>query len=373
MGPPGVITGTEPLVGWRPHSHDSRIASVRLRCLNLIGALRERGLPVELFDPARAERYAAVVYVKAYGDRDCREAEAVKRRGTRLVFDLCDNRFVATAGTDAQQERARLLRMLSLADRLVVSTKALAEVMRQELPEPRPLAVIGDHVETEIHAASGPVWYRWWARQRLRRLLRALARERREGSVPLVWFGHHGGPYAPGGMEDLRRIRDLLHQLARDHRLSLTVISNSTAAYRRWLGDWTISTRYLAWTPETFLPALAAHAIAVIPVSLNAFTACKSSNRVARALHSGLAVVADAVPSYEPYRTACELDNWQVGLRRYLADPEARRRDVERGRAIVDREATLERVAARWHDLLTDVLASRPRARGLEPPLAPAR
>ena len=111
----------------------------------------------------------------------------------------------------------------------------------------------------------------------------------------------------------------------------------------------------------------------MIPVSLNAFTACKSSNRVTRALHSGLAVVADAVPSYESYRTACELDNWEVGLRRYLADPEARRRDVERGRAIVEREATLERVTACWYELLTEVLASPPRARGLEPPLAPAR
>jgi hypothetical protein len=246
--------------------------------------------------------------------------------------------------------------------------------MRQELPKPRPVTVIGDHVETEIRASGARVWHRWWARWMLQRLLRALARERREGSVPLVWFGHHGSPYAPGGLEDLRRIRDLLHRLARDHRLSLTVISNSTAAYRRWLGDWTIPTRYLVWTPETFLPALAAHAIAVIPVSLNAFTACKSSNRVTRALHSGLAVVADAIPSYEPYRPACELDNWEPGLRRYLADPEARRRDVERGRAIVQQEATLEAIAARWHDVLTDVLAPPgQRARGVEPPLAPAR
>jgi hypothetical protein len=364
--------GRDALIGWRPHSHDPCIASVRMRCLNLIGALRDRGLRVELFDPTRAERYAAVVYVKAYGDRHYREADALKQRGTPLVFDLCDNRFSATAGSSAQEERARLLRMLGLADRLVASTDTLAEVMRHELSEPRPIAVIGDHVETVIHAGGVPVWHRWSARWSLRRLLRVLAREQCDGSVPLVWFGHHGGPYAPGGMEDLRRIRDLLHRLARHHRLSLTVISDSPGAYRRWVGDWTIPTRYVAWTAETFLPALAAHAIAVIPVSLNAFTACKTSNRVALALHSGLVVVGDAVPSYEPYRAACELDNWEAGLRRYLADPEARRRDVEGGRAIVDRAATLEHVAERWHDLLAEVLASTPppraaSTRALEP------
>src|SRR6266705_3536036 len=121
--------------------------------------------------------------------------------------------------------------------------------------------------------------------------------------------------------------------------------------YHKAIEPWSISTRYLAWHPETFFPALRAHAVAVIPISVNPFTRCKSNNRVALSLHMGLAVVADSIPSYLAFGEACYLDAWETGLETYLSNPDLRGRHVEIGRAIIAQDWTLARIADRWHDL----------------------
>ena len=66
------------------------------------------------------------------------------------------------------------------------------------------------------------------------------------------------------------------------------------------------------------------------------------------ALAAGVAVVASGIPSYQPFADVVELDDWPGGLRRYIFDPEARRRAVAAGQALVQREWTLPLIADQW-------------------------
>ena len=339
-------------IGWKPISTNVRVASSRLRCLEPLSELRSRGYSVETFNPNHVDRYAAVIYSKAYDDLSYREATGLQKRGIRVVFDLCDNHFYNPRGLSYWKQAAeRLRRMMATANDLVASTEALAEVMVEELSDGRHVTVIGDAVETEIRGWVAPVWQRWYHERKLSRLLEELAEDRERGIIPIVWFGHHGSPYAEGGMLDLLSIRPLLEKMNRRYPLTLTVISNSRKRYHKAIEPWSISTRYLAWHPETFFPALRAHAVAVIPISVNPFTRCKSNNRVALSLHMGLAVVADSIPSYLAFGEACYLDAWETGLETYLSNPDLRGRHVEIGRAIIAQDWTLARIADRWHDL----------------------
>jgi glycosyltransferase involved in cell wall biosynthesis len=336
------------------------VASVRIRCLNPLAELRARGYPVEQFDRHRAERYAAVVYSKVYDDASYEEALWLKSLGIRLAFDLCDNHFFDVRGDGAAEpRRRRLVKMMEVADQLVTSTDALANVMRTEVGDGRPLTVIGDGVETTIVAPRASAWRRGLRFLALRRMLTALARERATGRTPLVWFGSHGSPTATSGMGDLRTIRPVLEAVDTRHPTSLTVISHSWRAYRRTLRGWRIPTRYLSWQPETFLEALSAHAIAVIPIRLDPFAMCKTNNRLATALQAGVAVVADAIPSYEPFRNASYLNDWTAGLDTYLSNPAPRARHVAEGRRIIARDWTAAHVADQWRDFF-DVLRRRP-------------
>jgi len=339
-------------IGWRPVSDDPAVASARIRCLNPLAELERRGAPVELYRSSRT--YTAVVYSKRYDAGTLRDAERRKAAGTRIVFDLCDNHFYNPNGSRRLAAAAERLRaMLRLADDLVASTDAMADVIRAEVGE-RPVAVIGDAVEELVAQRE-----RWDIRYDRRRHL-AFA-EARMGSgkhtnaLRLIWFGAHGGPYGAGGIADLRRIRDVVLQFHRHQPVWLTVISNSQWSYYRWVRWWRVPTTYLAWSPTTFIEGLGLHHIAVIPVSPTPFTRCKSNNRVATALAHGLAVIADAIPSYEEFRPFTVLDDWERGLARY-ADARARVDDVEKGRAHVRARWTIGPIADQWQRFLEGLL-----------------
>jgi hypothetical protein len=212
-----------------------------------------------------------------------------------------------------------------------------------------------------------PALRRWLHRRELRRLLSWLENGRKAGiEAALVWFGIHGGPHHEHGMGDLLRIRPVIEQLHRRHRVQLTVISNSREKFDRLITPWSVPTHYLEWSHLTFLPALRAHQIALIPVTQNPFTRCKSNNRLATALAAGLGVVADTIPSYQEFAQVCRLDSWEQGLSDYVKDPGLRSRDVRAGQALVSRVCSPERIADEWQGLFTAIAAGPAKGAQLE-------
>ena len=352
----GAASARPRLVGWRPRTLDPSVASVRIRCLSPLATLRARGYPVELFRPDRAARYGAVVFSKAYDHRSCEAAKRLRDAGVRVALDLCDNHFYNPGGDPALTAAGvQLRRMIRQVDELIASTDALADVLRAEAPAETPVRVVGDGVEEGAGTPGG-----WLGRARLAWSVRALrAFHRRAGVAPerrLVWYGIQGGAQSQHGMRDLARIRPFCERLAEDGPVSLTVISNSRRTYEEHIRPWDLPTHYAAWGAHTFDALLAEHAVAVIPITSNPFTVCKSNNRVTTALRAGLAVVADSIPSYREFADAVVLDDWDGGLRRYLGDPSARARDVDRGREIIAERWSQARVAAQWESAFDRLL-----------------
>src|SRR5680860_1373203 len=104
-------------IAWKPRFSDPRVASTRIRCLNPLSELQGRDYPVELFDPQRVGRYAAVVYSKLYDESAYREALALQKNGVRIVLDLCDNHFYNPNELETLRKAgAQLQRMMALAD-----------------------------------------------------------------------------------------------------------------------------------------------------------------------------------------------------------------------------------------------------------------
>lgn len=355
-------------VGWRPRAADVFVASIRMRCLQPLAELQRRALPFELFDARHSGRYGAVLFAKSYDERSLAEATELRRRGCAVLFDLCDNHFhVETMTPRLAKRAAQLQTMLGLADGIVTSTPAMAEVLREHVQRPRPIVVVDDVVETALPAPWRPFGARWRATRELAALRAELAVERAAGRTPLVWFGVHGGPYARCGIVDLERIRERLHDVDARHPVSLTVVSNSLGRYHDLLGGWKLRTRYVEWHPATFLSVLREHAVCVVPITPSSYTRCKSANRPAQALAAGLAVVADSIPSYEPLRPYLRLDDWEAGLETYLRDPAARARDATAGAAYVRRRFSGAAVADQWQQAVAQIAATARCAVRLEP------
>jgi hypothetical protein len=339
------------LIAWWPHTTDRSVASFRLRCLQVIQALRDRGVDSRLWAPG-VTMPSVLVLSKRYDQESMERALAMRRAaGTRLVLDLCDNHFYAANDDPRWRRRALALREAVLTVDLVTTASAeLARIVAEHAGERTPVEVIEDAVELP----SRPAGLQWLAHPIAHAALVSLQRrlERDAPATRLVWFGNHGSPYADGGMEDLLRVRESLHAAHSAQPLSLTVVSNSRRRFRTLLEDWRLPVHYLPWHPMTFSSALGLHDVAVIPIGRNPFTLCKTNNRVATALLHGLAVVADSIPSYEPLRDCCVLDDWGDGLRQRLANAAARELAVTRGRERIEARWSLQAVSTRWLDVI---------------------
>jgi hypothetical protein len=357
---------------YAPDANDRR-AGLRYRCVYPIQALCNLGVHAELFDARRDAGYDVVafdawtLFPTVGGTTGASQAvtlaQSLKARGTRVLLDNCDNQFAGKPTAAWRQACEHVRTLARLADHVVTCSEELAAVMQAECGLGTLPTVIGDPVEERITYRSDH-WLRalvsparkasWWRYLQHRQRIGA---ERARGVTPLVWFGSHGNAFADAGMTDLARLLPLLAQLNAEHPLSLTVISNHRGKFDAHFGGQTFASHYLDWDRITFLASLRLHDIALLPITHNDFTRCKSANRLTLALHHGLNVVADGIPSYREFQGCTFLDDWPGGLRAYLGSPELRRRHREAGRVLAQARYALPHVAQQWKQALQAALA----------------
>ena len=360
-------------IAWWPHTRDNSVASFRLRCEQIHQQLMQRGVESSFYEPG-ARPPDVLILSKRYDERalvHLRQLAAARsqvtvgpaqgRAAPRLLLDLCDNHFHFDADPRGQlQARADRLRdCIDLVDHVVTASDALADELLRRHPRAS-VTVIPDAAELP----SDRTWPTRLTHLADELALRRLARwHERQAKVPhtrrLVWFGNHGSPGVDGGMQDVEPLMAQLEKTRSAHApTSLTIISNNRSSYDALVRNTQIATAYLPWAARTFSRALRLHSTAVIPVGLNAFTRCKTANRVLTAYLHGLNVVADRIPSYEPFPDCAVLGDWQVGLDDYLDDLALRRRHLHIGQTLASRDFALGRTVDRWQTCLAGLLAS---------------
>lgn len=345
-------------LAWWPHTTDERVASFRLRCMQIVQSLRTRGHDASVYIPGSAPP-DVLVLSKRYDAATLETAQALSRGGTRLVLDLCDNHFQHDGDGPLARRSAELRRAIQSVHLVTAASEALADTIRRECLDAPQIHVIDDAAEDPFNPSGFSRWSAWAAEARLNRLkqrLRAYPLHRR-----LVWFGSHGSPGVQAGLTDLIKLYPLLaSKVASDGPLSLTIISNHSGRAAEVTSGWTVSTHYLEWMPTTFSRALREHSLALIPITQNPFTRCKTANRVLSAFTHGLNVVADAIPSYSPFEECAVLDNWEFGLGSYLKMGDRRNQDVVQGQMIARERYSLNHVTAQWLAVAQSVMSQVP-------------
>ncbi len=333
-------------IGWKPRNYEARVASTRIRCLNMIRELQAKEFPVELYKERHENGYKAVVFSKAYTDKDIVIAQRLKYRGTVVVFDLCDNHFLLDA-----ERVTRLRKMFELADHWVVSCEALAKLVRRHFDTLKPLWVIEDAVEEGLRGSVLDVSGRMKARYQLLQLRRFLNSDANRSAARFVWFGNHRASYGDAGLSHMQKLRPLLEKIHRARPITLTVISDSLDAFTRLFAGWKLPVYYIDWSAHTVFAALKLHAVALIPIDANAFTEAKTNNRIALSLNMGLGVVADGIPSYRVFDRCAFLDNWEEGLEVYLDGPETMAEHVRCARRLIQERFSTPVIAQHWRTL----------------------
>jgi len=366
-----------PTVCWRLSAWDPDIASVRYRSAIPALQLTHSGVASRL----SAADYGvlegapdAVVFVKAFADRDVELAWEAAQAGVPVLLDVCDNVFAPGYRAHSPDN---LRRMAELAAGVVTTGPALAEVLVTELGSGLPLHIVPDPVETpeDVPRAARLVW-----RQRLQRatrerptdlpraaagavqrglvpsLRRRLRRNGDEGLPEVLWFGNAGSVEPRFGLVNLVDIAGELEAASQEVPFRLVVVTSDRDAYRCQIEPLALETAFEPWDRQTIFRRVRASAAVVVPNSRDAFSICKSANRPALALSQGTPVVATRIPSLDPLEGAVLFDDFHAGLVRYLRERDLAAEHVRKGREAIEREFAPAAVAAKWLTVFQSVL-----------------
>jgi len=339
------------VIGWWCKGKTSRNAGRRLRADLIMRGLRQQGIQAEWFDEKRLDRYQCVVFAKRYDSASQDVASRLRARGCRVVIDLCDNHFVYPPDNTKMRDGAEKLRtFIGHSDHVVAGSPMLAEIIARECPVAPEISTIGD-LSDDLSIIEISAFEKAVAKIRgivaARKLSTAAERHTR-----LVWFGHHGGSRANAGMSDVAKIKPLLERLHREYPIHLSIISSKRKKYKALFADAAFPHCYIEWAPSTFTDLLAMHEIAIIPVELDAFTSCKTDNRVVTALGAGLAVVASDVPSYRRYAGSIQIGDIGTGLREYLGNPQLRGIHARQASQLAHAFTAPQPIIAEWRRVL---------------------
>jgi len=337
---------------WWCKDRDLNVASIRLRGELVMRQLGALGHAVGWYEPGLSAAPRCLIVGKRSDAPTVDAVEQAKAAGSRIVIDFCDNTFMPSQATERGNRKVdNLRRLVSLADAIVAATQPLATIIRERCPDaPRPL-VIGDLADDLSVVPASPL------RQQLNRYKlwnerRALQQVREKGLARLVWFGNNGGRRGQSGYADLARLLPVLERLNRTIPLHLSVISNHRGKYLDMVRGTSLSNRYIGWDAWTFEDLLREHDVALIPAQVNAYSMCKTDNRVVTSLRAGVPVAADRIPSYERFANVISLGDIESGLRDYLCNPELRARHVRRGQLQIAALTEPSRIVGRWEEAL---------------------
>jgi hypothetical protein len=333
--PAGEAEANNMLVGWKPKSDDTSVASVRFRCLTPLNELKRTGFGVELYSPEKdaAGAYSAVIFSKLYGQRDQQTAASLRRRGVKTILDVCDNHFYNPFDLpDYRRAAIDLRQMARLVDRVVCCSQHLAGVVAKESGLDLAPLIVGDAVEAMT-----------------------LPPDSRDPFVPpagdpfrIVWFGSHGSPNAPSGMEDLLLISKHLEKAAKVRACELVVISNKQQKFEALKSTLPIPSRYVEWADGALMTEFSRANLVVVPVNSNPFTKCKSNNRVATALWYGLPTIADRVPAYDDLAEFAVIGDWEFGFEQAIATSREMQVRTAAGASYVRAHFGNRQIAAEW-------------------------
>lgn len=316
----------------------SPLASVRYRVLAPARYLRDEGHqvrfvrfdePLEPEDLDRALRADAVVISKVLARGSVEYAERARRLGSRLIVDLCDDHFDSP---ELGKAHSLLCRM---ADRVVASTRAMAEVIMRRTGQQA--AVVDDPFE-------GPAGMPQFAPS--------------SSGVKLLWFGH------PVNFDTVQAMMPSLGRLSRSLPLSLQVISSAgqsnIVAYLQEIQARhrpSMRVQFTAWSPEATWQGLCDCDLVVVPSLPDAKKLVKSPNRVVEPLRAGRFVVAYPLPSYQELADhLCVGEDMAEGIAWAVNHPTETLARIRSGQEYVHRRFAPKAVARVWEAVLEQVV-----------------
>ncbi len=270
-------------------------ASFRLRCNRVIDELSHKGVDAHLYKNGMIPKI--LIISKIYDHSYLRKLTNLKKEhNTKLFLDLCDNHFL-------DSNKAQIIQRLLLdLDGIIVTTNELKNVVNEQTN--LPIYVIPDLLERFEYNCNS-ILQRIYYKLKFGIIQTMLKKNRKYN---LIWFGNAKNSFNNGGVNDLLLIKERLDALKDD--FCLLIVSNSFWAYFNIKKQLKIKTVYCPFDIYTMPAIFERCAVCVLPISIDEFSSCKSTNRIETLLYYKIAVWTDSVPSYLNYIDYININDW---------------------------------------------------------------
>lgn len=335
-------------IAWKPFG-DFNTASSRYRAYFPCRSLKNAGWNCEIFSEENLDTYQLVILQKTYmDDRDIELALHLKNRGVITVLDLCDNDFYNPNSYPIPAQLAnRLSRLVEIVDFVSVSTPEIGKLVSH-----KQWMLIDDFLEIPKNSLFENI--------NIRSLF---SFNKRSEKIKLVWYGNNRREPFMGsstGIIELQRILPHLANINKKYPLSLTVISDSKELFNEHLSEAPFEAIFIPWNRKTFSRIFRQHDVCIIPITVDPFTICKTSNRLVLSLLLGVPVVADKIPSYDEFNDFVFFSAWENAIPNYALNPDLRRKHTESGKQYILERFSEEKIVEQWSCLFKNLLKVEP-------------
>ena len=308
-------------IRWALHRDESE-PTTRQRGLFIIWQLQKRGYNCDKWD---GKEHADIIVLQ-YNMRDL---DAALATGAVVVQDVNDQVFA-----DHHSECHKFHDNINRVHAVVAGTERLAQHLRRMHPFVR---VIQEPVDARYLAVE----------------------KKQHNGLNITWCG----------MDDNLRYFDeidpVLQQLAKNHQFTMNVVcppldgkkqSNAEKVRQK-----PYPSKFHAWTMETLCEQMALADIAVVPLSQDSWSMCKSPNKVLSFMAAGIPVVAsDVIPYRGVIRhgqngfLCLHSEDWRDALSGLLTD-EPLRAKIGVGGKITAMQFRVEEIAQDWVGLFKEI------------------
>jgi hypothetical protein len=300
-------------------------------------------------------RYDAVVFLKSMS-ADCqRLAESLRRRGTRVIFDVNVDYFTPAEGTfyyrgmaPTAEQTGNARRMAELSDALIADSSHLATVCAKHHPNVR---WISDNVNLRLTPQDHP-----W---------------KRGPKLDLLWSGEAVKLF------ELLRIESVLRKF--HSRVRLVLVTNDLAALNRWFEPWKRRFEQLLGSVEhTIVPFRSVAellklygdggGVFISPRFLdNTYNWGHTEWKITLPMACGRMAFGSPLPSYldvaarsggDGLRLCADDDAWSAALDDALSDRIDFAEEEKAARDVVEKFYATPAVAAAHHEYIAEVCAA---------------
>lgn len=327
-------------VAWVPFEQGS--ASRRLRCTETIKELNRQNIKSEIY--TEEKKYDVVIFQKTYSNQHLELACQLKKKGVKIIFDICDNYFHLTCNTEILRSRKEAVHnMANIADLVTVSSSKLAEVYNQY----QNVEIVPDMPERLPH----------WIN--ILQFLKRIAHKKNK--LKLVWFGVAGQKKESGMVFDLASIIEDLNKAAQFTPFSLTIISNNKNSYTDLAKHCNFETHYKEWNYPSSYSKIISNDIALIPFNITPYTSCKTSNRLQLSFRLGLAVIATPIRSYKEFDKFFLSENWSESIHLYWKEPKLMQKHKREAKKLVNSRYSTKKVGKIWVSIIKNCISNKNR------------